>query len=73
MFAFVLPYMGDGPFWKMINYQEAEFCKQNGWTNILFLNNYINTKNMVIILFYYIICNLIIIKYVKHEYILKQI
>lgn len=43
--------MGDGPLWKLVIYPEAEFCRRNWWTNMLFINNYINSHEMVIILF----------------------
>lgn len=52
IFAFILPYMGDGPLWKMIVYPEAEFCRKNWWTNLLFINNYVNSNEMVIIILY---------------------
>lgn len=34
--------MGEGPFWK--NYAEIEytFCRRNGWTNLLFINNFMS-------------------------------
>lgn len=49
IFALFLPYMGDGPLWKHIIYPEAEFCQKNWWTNLLFINNYVNSYEMVII------------------------
>lgn len=52
IFAFILPYMGDGPLWKLIVYPEAEFCRKNWWTNLLFINNYVHSNEMVIILFF---------------------
>lgn len=52
IFVFVLPYIGNGPLWKLIVYPEAEFCRKNWWTNILFINNYVNTYEMVILIKY---------------------
>lgn len=67
IFAFILPYMGDGPLWKLIVYPEAEFCRKNWWTNLLFINNYVYSNEMVIILFfiYKVIFYLILIIYLN--------
>lgn len=56
IFAFILPYMGDGPLWKLIVYPEAEFCRKNWWTNLLFINNYVNSNEMVNIILYSYFC-----------------
>lgn len=53
IFALFLPYMGDGPLWKLIIYPEAEYCRKNWWTNLLFINNYVNSEEMVIIIYNY--------------------
>lgn len=37
--------LGNGPFWDRINYTERQFCRDNGWTNLLFVDNYINSEN----------------------------
>uniref|UniRef100_A0A1A9WWJ6 Acyltransferase 3 domain-containing protein n=1 Tax=Glossina brevipalpis TaxID=37001 RepID=A0A1A9WWJ6_9MUSC len=36
----VLPYLGDGPFWRHITEPERVFCRENWWHNILMINNY---------------------------------
>ncbi|XP_008187815.1 nose resistant to fluoxetine protein 6 [Acyrthosiphon pisum] len=58
IFAFVLPYMGDGPLWKLIVYPEAEFCRKNWWTNLLFINNYVNADEMCMLHSWYLACDM---------------
>lgn len=53
--AFILPYMGNGPIWKLVIYPDAHFCRQNWWTNLLFLNNYVNSSEMVIDWYYFVV------------------
>jgi peptidoglycan/LPS O-acetylase OafA/YrhL len=31
-----------GPFWNKFNYLERQACRENMWTNFLFINNYIS-------------------------------
>ncbi|XP_050436422.1 nose resistant to fluoxetine protein 6-like [Adelges cooleyi] len=38
----VLPYLGDGPFWNQLMDREVQYCRKNWWTNILFINTYVN-------------------------------
>lgn len=47
VYIFILPYLNDGPYWKIIVYKEVERCQKNWWTNVLFINNYINTDEQV--------------------------
>ncbi|XP_030766793.1 nose resistant to fluoxetine protein 6-like [Sitophilus oryzae] len=35
-----------GPLWDAAVGKEYRNCRQNGWTNFLFINNYVNTKEM---------------------------
>ncbi|XP_060875360.1 nose resistant to fluoxetine protein 6-like [Metopolophium dirhodum] len=58
IFAFVLPYMGDGPLWKLIVYPEAEFCRKNWWTNLLFINNYVHSNEMCMLHSWYLACDM---------------
>lgn len=46
-YIFILPYLNDGPYWRMIIYRESERCVKNWWTNALFINNYVNTDELV--------------------------
>lgn len=48
LFAFVLPYVSDGPMWKLVIYPNAESCQKNWWTNMLFINTYVDSYDMVI-------------------------
>jgi peptidoglycan/LPS O-acetylase OafA/YrhL len=41
--------LGSGPFWDRINFTERQFCRENGWTNLLFLDNYINSDHKCLI------------------------
>ena len=41
--------LGSGPFWDRINFTERQFCRDNGWTNLLFLDNYINSDRKCLI------------------------
>ncbi|XP_026804539.1 nose resistant to fluoxetine protein 6-like [Rhopalosiphum maidis] len=58
IFAFILPYMGDGPLWKLIVYPEAEFCRKNWWTNLLFINNYVHSNEMCMVHAWYLACDM---------------
>ncbi|XP_066151011.1 O-acyltransferase like protein-like [Euwallacea fornicatus] len=35
-----------GPYWDMFVGKEYRNCRKNGWTNLLFVNNYIDSHNM---------------------------
>lgn len=39
--------MGSGPMWNEIVGTEQEKCKHVWWANLLFINNYVDTKNYV--------------------------
>lgn len=36
-----------GPFWKTTSETEKTFCRRNWWTNLLYINNYVNPHQMV--------------------------
>lgn len=44
--ATLLTYMGKGPMWAYLETSE-ENCRKNWWTNILYVNNLVNTNKMV--------------------------
>lgn len=58
--AFVLLHLADGPLWKKIAVQESEYCRQNWWSNLLFINNYVDAdhpvreKNFSFFFFFYV-------------------
>jgi peptidoglycan/LPS O-acetylase OafA/YrhL len=31
-----------GPFWDKFNFYERQSCRENMWTNLLFINNYVS-------------------------------
>uniref|UniRef100_A0A6P7GPX5 Nose resistant to fluoxetine protein 6-like isoform X2 n=1 Tax=Diabrotica virgifera virgifera TaxID=50390 RepID=A0A6P7GPX5_DIAVI len=41
-----LVHVGQGPSWDNIVGEEYKNCRQNWWTNILYINNYVNKNNM---------------------------
>lgn len=36
--------LGSGPFWNRVNFNEKQFCRQNWWTNLLFIDNFVNVE-----------------------------
>lgn len=45
--TYIMPHLGDGPLWPHKIWKEAEICKKYWWTNILFINSFIDFKNQV--------------------------
>lgn len=45
--AHILPHLGDGPFWPEKTWHEAEKCQNYWWTNVLFINNFMDAKYQV--------------------------
>ncbi|CAL1295116.1 unnamed protein product, partial [Larinioides sclopetarius] len=41
--TFILPHLGSGPFWNETVDPVVDSCKQNWWTNLLFINNFVTT------------------------------
>ncbi|KAL3288861.1 hypothetical protein HHI36_003308 [Cryptolaemus montrouzieri] len=39
-------YTAKGPFWYHLIGEEFENCRRNGWTNFLYINNYVNSSQM---------------------------
>lgn len=39
--------LNDGPLWEQIMYQERDRCRSSWWSNILYINNYVNTDKLV--------------------------
>jgi hypothetical protein len=40
-----LLYIQTGPYWRFIAESERSLCRENWWTNLLFVNNYVNITN----------------------------
>jgi len=60
-YAYVIEHMGSGPIWEQKVGREARRCRENWWTNLFYVNNYINNEEMVnihmdIMPLIYIIC-----------------
>lgn len=43
-----------GPFWKTTTETEKSFCRRNWWTNMLYINNYVNPSQMCLIQSWYL-------------------
>lgn len=41
--------LGSGPLWDKVNFAERQFCRQNWWINMLFLDNYIKVEQKCLI------------------------
>ncbi|XP_050440208.1 O-acyltransferase like protein-like isoform X2 [Adelges cooleyi] len=51
---FIIPHMGNGPFWANRMDLEANKCKQYWWTNLLVINNFVDGGNQCLFAGYYI-------------------
>ncbi|XP_078037167.1 uncharacterized protein LOC144470165 isoform X2 [Augochlora pura] len=40
-YAFVMEHIGSGPLWNSIIVRNAELCKTNAWTNLLYIQNFL--------------------------------
>ncbi|XP_025420912.1 O-acyltransferase like protein-like, partial [Sipha flava] len=56
--AFVFFHVSDGPMWKSIAVRESENCLKNWWTNVLFVNNYVDTEHPCVMQSWYLACDL---------------
>ncbi|XP_046394827.1 nose resistant to fluoxetine protein 6-like [Ischnura elegans] len=50
--------MGEGPLWDAKVGLEAERCQTNWWTNLLYLNNYVNTSQLCMFQSWYVTCDM---------------
>jgi hypothetical protein len=48
----VLPYVLNGPMWTDDDIPFMGTCRKTWWTNLLYINNYVKTDQMVCLLFY---------------------
>ncbi|XP_050429658.1 nose resistant to fluoxetine protein 6-like [Adelges cooleyi] len=53
----VLPHLGNGPFWPSKTWDEVHNCQNYWWTNLVFINNYIDVKNQCLIISWYVSCD----------------
>lgn len=47
-YGYLLEHLGNGPIWSARVGREAARCRENWWTNFLYINNYVNTNQLVI-------------------------
>lgn len=45
--TFFLPLFGSGPGWHEMIDPVVNNCKKNWWTNLFFLTNWVDTRNIV--------------------------
>ncbi|KAG8227628.1 hypothetical protein J437_LFUL004240 [Ladona fulva] len=46
-YASLLEKIGSGPYWKSTVATERDNCQENWWTNVLYINNYVNPDKML--------------------------
>ena len=46
VFATLVKYIGSGPLWNSID-GIYDNCKENWWTNLLYVNNFVHTDKLV--------------------------
>ncbi|KAL1514039.1 hypothetical protein ABEB36_003363 [Hypothenemus hampei] len=56
-YATVFNYTGKGPLWKVIAGADSEDCRNNWWTNLLYVNNYVNPGHMCMTHAWYLPCD----------------
>ncbi|KAG8246614.1 hypothetical protein J6590_080609 [Homalodisca vitripennis] len=57
-YSYVFPHLGDGPLWTERLTQEVDRCRSNWWTNLLFINNYVNSDNQCMVQSWYLACDM---------------
>ncbi|CAG9857869.1 unnamed protein product [Phyllotreta striolata] len=50
--------LSDGPFWQERIGVEKERCSENWWTNLLYINNYVNADKLCMFQSWYIACDM---------------
>ncbi|XP_053687401.1 nose resistant to fluoxetine protein 6-like isoform X2 [Sabethes cyaneus] len=51
------PKLQDGPLWKRGTEAEKYFCRKNWWTNLLYVNNYVNSDEPCLQQAWYLACD----------------
>ncbi|KAJ8979723.1 hypothetical protein NQ317_015547 [Molorchus minor] len=46
-YATLFNHSGYGPLWKVVAGMDSKDCKDNWWANLLYINNYVNSENML--------------------------
>ncbi|XP_063243680.1 nose resistant to fluoxetine protein 6-like [Bacillus rossius redtenbacheri] len=55
--ATVFHRMGSGPFWEEVVGTDRDRCRENWWTNLLHVNNYVHTEGMCMFQSWYLSCD----------------
>ncbi|PNF30393.1 hypothetical protein B7P43_G13251 [Cryptotermes secundus] len=50
--------LGSGPRWDIVVGPERDYCQKNWWTNLLFINNYVNDERMCLLQSYFLACDM---------------
>ncbi|XP_050499016.1 nose resistant to fluoxetine protein 6-like isoform X1 [Diabrotica virgifera virgifera] len=56
-YATLFNHTGEGPLWKVVAGADSQDCRQNWWTNLLYINNYVNADNMCMTHSWYLPCD----------------
>lgn len=57
-YMYILPLLGQGPRWNEISGRESSRCLQNWWTNLLYVNNFVNPEKMCLLQSWYLTADL---------------
>ncbi|KFM57567.1 Nose resistant to fluoxetine protein 6, partial [Stegodyphus mimosarum] len=58
LFIYLAPILGSGPIWHDSIDMFVDACYKNWWTNILFINNFVNSYEMCLPQSWYIACDM---------------
>ncbi|KAK6620738.1 hypothetical protein RUM43_011033 [Polyplax serrata] len=56
-YATILYHLGSGPLWKARVSLEQDRCAKNWWTNLLYINNYVNTEDLCMFQSWHLTCD----------------
>ncbi|EEB12840.1 conserved hypothetical protein [Pediculus humanus corporis] len=56
-YATILYHLGSGPLWKARVSLEQDRCAKNWWTNLLYVNNYVNTQDLCMFQSWHLTCD----------------
>ncbi|KAF7280195.1 hypothetical protein GWI33_006300 [Rhynchophorus ferrugineus] len=55
--ATIFYFVGHGPMWKTIIAPEVQDCRDNWWTSVLYISNYVNAEHMCMVHSWYLPCD----------------
>ncbi|XP_057651864.1 nose resistant to fluoxetine protein 6-like [Diorhabda carinulata] len=56
-YATIFNHTGEGPLWKIVAGADSNDCRQNWWTNLLYINNYVNEDHTCMTHAWYLPCD----------------